>query len=101
MDKVLPTLPAESFTPPTPEDSSRLKPILRGELGSEPHSILYWVDKDNPRGPIPSYPGNDPQFNNWEYGVQRWVSLSSNPAPVVPTQTQIILPAPLPTPPGF
>ena len=88
MDKVLPTLPAESFTPPTPEDSSRLKPILRGELGSEPHSILYWVDKDNPRGPIPSYPGNDPQFNNWEYGVKRWAATHGFGAYATPVTTE-------------
>lgn len=79
MDKVLPTLPVELFIPPTPEDPLKLKPILRGEPSGETHSILYWVDKNNPRGPVPSNPQNDPQFNNWEYGVRRWVSLSSAP----------------------
>ena len=78
MDKVLPTLSYESFILPEQEDPSLLKPILRGELGAEPHSILYWVDKDNPRGPTHSNPSNDPQFQNWEYGVQLWV-LSNQP----------------------
>jgi 1A family penicillin-binding protein len=36
------------------------------------HSILYWVDKDNPRGPIPTNPSSDPQFKYWEYGVLKW-----------------------------
>jgi membrane peptidoglycan carboxypeptidase len=36
------------------------------------HSILYWVDKDNPRGDIPKSPQKDPQFNAWEKGVQKW-----------------------------
>lgn len=73
MDKVLPALPRESFIPPAAEDLSKLKPVLRGELGSEPHSILHWVDKDDPRGPVSSNPARDPQYNHWEYGVRRWV----------------------------
>lgn len=34
--------------------------------------ILYWVDKSNPRGPIPSNPYSDPQFSLWNSGVQSW-----------------------------
>lgn len=34
------------------------------------HSILFYVDKDNPQGPIPSNPESDPQFYNWEWTVQ-------------------------------
>ena len=37
------------------------------------HSILYWVDKNNPLGPIPKNPQTDPQFNRWEYAVRKWV----------------------------
>ncbi len=36
------------------------------------HSILYWVDKDNPRGDIPRKPQKDPQFSNWERGIEKW-----------------------------
>lgn len=36
------------------------------------HSILYWVDKNDPRGPAPQNPQNDSQFESWEYGVQKW-----------------------------
>jgi penicillin-binding protein 1C len=36
------------------------------------HSILQWVDKSNPTGPIPQNPQNDSQYANWEYGVQKW-----------------------------
>lgn len=72
MDKILPNIPIESFVPPKVEDPADLKPILRGEIGTEAHSILYYVDKDNPRGPIPSNPNSDPQFANWEYGVKIW-----------------------------
>ncbi len=72
MDKVLPEIPEESFIDPESEDYSSLKPVLRGEISADPHSILYWVDKDNPRGPAPSNPASDPQFTNWEYSVRSW-----------------------------
>lgn len=36
------------------------------------HSILHWVDKDNPRGPIPTHPEDDSQYTAWEYGVRKW-----------------------------
>jgi len=49
------------------------------------HSILYWVDKTNPNGPIPANPSDDPQFNSWEYGVQQW--LQTHPQPVVQKPT--------------
>jgi 1A family penicillin-binding protein len=102
MDKILPSLPVESFIPPASEDYASLKPILRGEL-PEAHSILYYVDKDNPRGPIPSNPASDPQFNNWEYGVRSWV-LSNTTHTVNQTPTPTTIPGgfiPLPTPAGF
>jgi len=38
------------------------------------HSILYWVDKDDPRGINPDNPEKDPQFNFWETSVQKWAS---------------------------
>lgn len=37
-----------------------------------PHDLLYWTDKNNPRGPAPSNPAQDPQFAYWEYGVSAW-----------------------------
>lgn len=73
MNTILPKFPVETFIPPTREDLSSEKPILRGDWSSGGiHSILYWVDKNNPRGPIPSSPASDPQFINWEYAVQAW-----------------------------
>jgi len=74
MDKILPSIPVESFKKPEEEELSLLKPILRGELGQEAHSILYWVDKNDPRGPVPQDPSQDPQFKNWEYSVNLWMS---------------------------
>ncbi|NTW26741.1 MAG: PBP1A family penicillin-binding protein [Candidatus Moranbacteria bacterium] len=36
------------------------------------HTILYYVNKDDPRGEAPANPEKDPQFKNWESGVQEW-----------------------------
>lgn len=40
----------------------------------EVHSILYWIDKNNPRGPRPASPQNDSQFLFWEEPVRAWVA---------------------------
>ena len=40
---------------------------------SKVHSILHWVDKKNPRGPIPINPNIDPQYKYWEYPIRVWV----------------------------
>lgn len=93
--------PAEGFRGPEPVRTG--KPILDGELlpkttvmidratgllatSSTPegmievreyatvHDTLYWLDKDDPRGPRPSAPQNDPQYGAWEAGVQAWAA---------------------------
>jgi membrane peptidoglycan carboxypeptidase len=81
MEKILPKFPVETFTPPIREDLSNLKPILRGDWSTGGiHSILFWVDKDNPRGPIPENPFNDPQFLNWEFGIRSWAIFNGYPS---------------------
>jgi len=112
MDVALEKLDADSefFEEPaaTPTD---LKPILRGiwfdpfsfssddegvpEFSLEgalsgAHSILYYVDKDNPRGPYPSNPARDPQFPLWEYAVSAWKS-------AMMAQGDVVIPG-MPTP---
>jgi penicillin-binding protein 1C len=122
MNDVLANLPPVTFQRPAPIDPN-LKPILRGiwqgnqvytidtisgDLATDftpaadkkevavpnIHSILYWVDKNNPTGPPPANPSNDPQFNLWEPAVQAWVAthgsqLQLSPS-VPPTQTDPI-----------
>jgi 1A family penicillin-binding protein len=64
--------PVETFPSPEPI-SEDLKPIMAGDWQSGGvHSILYWVDKDNPLGPQPSNPARDPQFYLWENPVVEW-----------------------------
>lgn len=39
-----------------------------------PHSILHWVEPNDPLGPNPSNPESNPQYIRWEYGVQKWLT---------------------------
>lgn len=56
---------------------------------SEVHTILYYVNKDDPRGDYPKNPKDDSQYKNWEEGVQNWLKKenkkSNNNGPV-PTE---------------
>lgn len=100
MQSYLNQAPAESF-PPAPTIDSNLKPVLRGYWqGNENyyldsitnkqatkytpqetklekvvvniHSILHWVNKNDPTGPVPTNPANDPQYHLWEEPVRIW-----------------------------
>ena len=101
MDRALTIVPGENFTPPTPEENPEsIKPVLRGfwqgsasSTAPSVHSILHWVDKDNPRGSIPSNPARDSQYNLWEYAVQVWAQenapqLATSTLPGVPDYAQ-------------
>lgn len=84
MDKALAKVPDEHFEEPLVEDKTQMKPVLQSvwqggrfennnttAVGGV-HSILNWVDKDNPRGDYPNNPASDSQFERWEYGVRIW-----------------------------
>ncbi len=88
MTYALNKLPTTAFTRMEPLQGD-IKPVLRGQWqvpGSDGqiHEILYWVDKDNPNGPQPSNPANDPQFTRWDFSVQSW--LASHGGTSAPTQ---------------
>jgi membrane peptidoglycan carboxypeptidase len=110
MDIALAKLPNESFNQPT-INRVGVKPIIRGEyidtseifqlmqnneqvniadIYRNIHSILYFVNKNDPQGPPPNNPANDPQYDNWEYSVQAWKKLTygiPDPTEVVPEVT--------------
>jgi hypothetical protein len=50
----------------------------------EPHSILYYVDRNDPLGKAPSNPEKDPQFELWESRVVAWAEkqAASSSAPI-------------------
>ncbi|RMD64357.1 hypothetical protein D6833_04525, partial [Candidatus Parcubacteria bacterium] len=64
--------PSEPF--PRPDPVIAAKPILQGNYapGRQIHTILYYVRKDDPQGPPPEDPSQDPQFANWEAAVLAW-----------------------------
>ncbi|MFZ2189354.1 MAG: penicillin-binding protein [Candidatus Magasanikiibacteriota bacterium] len=101
MVDALKDMPIENF-PDMPANDAQ-KPILRGSIGggitlpidkitgkiatsSTPqqyiverkylpaHSILYYVNKDDPRGDPPQNPSDDPQYAIWEQAIQDWVA---------------------------
>jgi len=52
----------------------------------DPHCILYYVDKDNPTGAIPSNPNIDPQFSLWEAAVKNWAEKQNFSTSTPPTE---------------
>jgi len=98
MARLLTGTPVEQFQPPTPTTSD--KPVLNGSLAQgikvkidkttgklatnltpenlieektyrEAHSILYYIDKDDPQGSAPPTRSGQ-QYDRWEAAVQRW-----------------------------
>ncbi len=98
MRKVLAGTPTEQFT--RPERVATDKPILNGKLPEvsvkydkesntafpvdcpipigqpkkliEFHSLLAYVERDNPQGGDPANPETDPMWEKWEAGVAAW-----------------------------
>ncbi len=92
MDIALTKYPNDEFAQPT-INKAGMKPILRGEyidtgklmemleageeinvksVYSNLHTILHYVDRNNPTGSEPIDPNQDPQYRNWEHAVQVW-----------------------------
>lgn len=100
MDVALQTTQEASFSEPAPDNLAGAPLVLRGiwqgnesvevdtitgDLATEftpletrkeyvitnVHSILYWLQKNNPRQ-VQIGGSGDAQFNNWEYAVQKW-----------------------------
>lgn len=114
MKKTLEGAPSEKFTPYTKYQSDKM--ILHGKYNEttarvcnvnnqilhetccrpdqvvektfrEIHTILYYVDKDNPRGPVPEHPENDPMYERWEKPIQEWIAREKIETGKAPTET--------------
>jgi membrane peptidoglycan carboxypeptidase len=72
MRRALENYPSEKFIAPDPITTDRI--MLNGNYQSSEgiHTILYYLDKDNPLGSFTSGSQNDPQFKNWENAVKIW-----------------------------
>ena len=80
MKEALLKYPVETFNkPPETNLLEILKPMINGQyyINGIINDILYYVDKNDPLGPIPQNPNNDPQFINWEISTQAWWQGSS------------------------
>jgi 1A family penicillin-binding protein len=92
--------PSDTFPAPAPDpDVASLPPVLEGNWNTDPsqgvHDILYWVNKDDPRGPPPTNPWSDPQAAYWDYPVQLWAA--QNPQLVNGAASGAPVPAPTET----
>lgn len=100
MSESLKDMPVENFTAPAAVEVD--KPILKGETTGEVkikvdkitgklatdltppdrveertyrqyHSILHYINKDDPRAPAPTDPNTDQQYQYWEAAVAEWM----------------------------
>lgn len=75
MTEALKDKPVEFFQKPDPINNN-IPAVLRGlAVGGDGliHTILYWINKDNPLESGNGGQTNDSQYRNWEYGVQKWL----------------------------
>jgi 1A family penicillin-binding protein len=73
MTKIVKDHPSENFTPPDP--ISDRNPVLLGQLPEgDTHTILYYINKNNPLGSQPQNPAIDPQYPLWQAGIDNWIA---------------------------
>jgi len=75
--EILKDEPVEEFQKPDPVFID--KTMLNGSYvdgNGETHTILHYLNKNDPRGPIPSNPSADPQYNNWEWSVRNQLNIN-------------------------
>ena len=53
--------------------SSTPEHLIEERIYVQPHSILHYVQKDNPQGPEPKNPADDAQYEIWEAAILEWV----------------------------
>lgn len=112
MNIALEKLDNEKFA--QPENSlTNVKPIIRGQyvdtgaiaeamngsstldismISANIHNILHYVNKNDPQGPYPTNPATDPQYNNWEWAVQKWKMATFGALPPMSTSTPEVTP---------
>ncbi|OGY91055.1 MAG: hypothetical protein A3B30_03375 [Candidatus Komeilibacteria bacterium RIFCSPLOWO2_01_FULL_52_15] len=50
------------------------------------HSLLHYISKDDPVGPIPEHPEDDPQYPLWEQPIQKWAQENGYTSVTIPTE---------------
>ncbi len=85
MNEALKDKPVEYFQEPDTIDPS-LPSFLRGLiLGDDGliHTILYWINKENPTENSVGGKMNDSQYRNWDYGVKKWWANNYSSLPIL------------------
>ena len=73
MQKIVSSTPIQNFT--APDQVSNRSPALLGQLPQgDTHTILFYIDKNNPMGPTPQNPAGDSQYFPWQAGINNWIS---------------------------
>ncbi|MFA4941697.1 MAG: penicillin-binding protein [Patescibacteria group bacterium] len=60
--------------------------FVEEKIYKQDHCILYYIDKDDPLGPAPKNPNQDPQFELWENRVLNWAKATSTITEAPPTE---------------
>ena len=92
-DALLASVQNQNSTSTEDNNESKNSALQLSDIYNNIHTILYYVDKNDPLGPAPVAPGNDPQYVNWEYGVQRWKEATFGayaPGATVSTTTEMV-----------
>jgi len=96
IDGVLPILGTTPIDKRTGQPASINTPVefVENKNIYDNHSILFYVDKNDPLGRAPTDPSIDPQFNNWETAIVEWakknnesVSSSTPLFPIIASST--------------
>ncbi|MDO8264766.1 MAG: hypothetical protein Q7T34_00125, partial [Candidatus Parcubacteria bacterium] len=75
LEKALIKYPKQTFE--KPELLITGKDIIDGIINlDDPHSILNYIKKTDPLGDTPLSPEDDPQYENWEFGIKNWLLLN-------------------------
>jgi membrane peptidoglycan carboxypeptidase len=87
MQKLIDTNPPKNFTKPDPIQDAN--PILLGQLPPDDanHSILYYLNKNDPQNTSYPNPNTDPMYPFWEAGVANWLAAQA-PQPEQPQPEQ-------------
>jgi len=72
---------ATPYTPPELVTETSFGPVA---------SILGLVKKDDPTSGPPQNPGDDPQFKNWQAGIDAWLAGHPLQAPSAPTESDTV-----------
>ena len=60
--------------------------LIEEKTFQQAHNILYYVDKNDPLGPIPTNPENDPYYKAWEEPVIKWAQKNKIVNEPLPTE---------------